>query len=71
MIYMGVGPSKRETVSVTIEPDGGALILTAAEKTALDLGQEVVKRSGDCNGHFKIVVKMTRPKTKAARFRGL
>ena len=27
--------------------------------------------SGDSKGHFSITVKMTRPKTKEARFRGL
>ena len=27
--------------------------------------------SGDCHGHFTVTAKLTRPKTKAERFRGL
>ena len=74
MIYMGVISEAmhcKVSVPIDVEEGGGALILTAQEKDDLDSGKEVVKLSGDYKGHFKITVKMTRPKTKAARFRGL
>ena len=56
---------------IFINPGFAYLILDPAEKAALESGKEVVKRSGDCNGHFKITVKLTRPKTKKDRFAGL
>lgn len=48
-----------------------ALILSPAEVGRFEAGEPVEKRSGDCKGHFKIVVKMTRPRSKAKRFAGL
>jgi hypothetical protein len=47
------------------------LTLTPEEKRRFDAGEPVVKHSGDCRGRFKIVVKLTRPRSKAARMEGL
>jgi hypothetical protein len=49
----------------------GILTLSPEEKRLFKSGAPVVKRSGDGGGHFKITVKLTRPRSKAARFRGL
>jgi len=48
-----------------------SLRLTADEVKLFEAGKPVVKRTADCNGHIKITVKMTRPRTKKARFAGL
>lgn len=47
------------------------LRFTEAEVKALEAGKPVVKHAADSKGHFKITVKMTRLRTKAARFQGL
>jgi hypothetical protein len=51
------------------EADGTDSIKFTKEET-LDLlvGKPIIKQSGDCHGLFKIVVKLTRAKTKAKRF---
>ena len=47
------------------------LRLTAEERLDFLGGKTVKRDSGDSRGHFTVTVKLTRPKTKAARFRGL
>jgi len=49
----------------------GTLTLSHAENEQLRRGEAITKRSGDCRGHFKIVVKLTRPLKKADRFIGM
>ena len=56
---------------IPVEPGHGYLLLTPAEKAALERGEPIVKRSGDCHGHFKITVKLTRPRSIKDRFANL
>lgn len=49
----------------------GYLELTKEEVELLKARKPVVKRSAYAKGHFKITVKMTQPRSKADRFRGL
>lgn len=53
------------------EDGSGVLELTKAEQDLLKAGKPVIKRSGDSKGHFKVVVKLTRPRAKKDRFKGL
>jgi hypothetical protein len=49
----------------------GYLELSKAEVELLKARKPVVKRGAYAKGHFKITVKMTQPRSKEARFRGL
>lgn len=54
----------------TREDGSGYLELTKEEVEALKARKPVVKHTGDCNGHAKITVKLTRPRSKVDRFKG-
>ena len=71
MTYGAICKTNTKPSLIPVEPGHGYLILTPDENAALANGEPVVKRSGDCHGHFKITVKLTRPKTKKDRFAGL
>ncbi len=56
---------------VFIPADCSFLIFDPRESRALAAGKAITKHSGDSKGHFKVVAKLTRPNSKAARFAGL
>jgi len=54
-----------------MKPGEGLIQLSADEVERFTAGQAVTKHSGDSNGRFRITLKLTRPRGKAARFEGL
>ena len=71
MTYGATSPTNMLASQIFINPGFAYLILDPTEQAVLESGKAVTKRSADSKGHFKITVKLTRPKTKKARFANL
>ena len=50
------------------EDGSGYLLLTPEENEAFKKGKPIKKISGDCHGIFRILAKITRPRSKDKRF---